>query len=359
MTSSRALVFIGAIVGMSLSSGIARAEAYIAPCRIGSVWPTSGEIPRDQPAFVVDGHGTFSEEPEVVLEQTDGEGVVSVIPVTVTRSLGTREGLLVVPAEPLVPGTSVELRGDICREVEGYGSFSVIYRVVDTMAELPAPPLTLSSRVRGRTSNGYFDGFFVEVAMDVEGGGELRAWWPIVVVVLGIGDSEGPSGLDGARRARRGFDLACEGFEGLAPGAYTLRGSLASDGTSLGSTEQETVIACEDAVFYDTSTDDELTPAEVSRLRHRPEPRDAGSSFDGGPGDAGPTDASSRWDASPVDAGTEDSGSGGCSTGAGGMNGVGWVIGFVVVRNRSRRARWTCRTSSTARCGGLARRNTL
>lgn len=330
MTSWRALVGIGVGVGLWLTSYVAKAESYGHACVVHRVHPASGELPRDQPAFVIVGHGRV-EVLEIVLAETDTEGVETEIPVTVERTSGYDERFVVTPAAPLTPGTSLELRGNLCRDGEGPGEFSVIYRVVDAPSDLPAPPLTLSARVRGQVRDRYYDGFSVDVLMDVEGGGELRAWSPIVGVELGIDDQAGAAVVDGPRRARRGYSLACEGFAGLEPGTHTLRGSIALvTGAPLGSTEREVVIACEDAVFYDGRR--ELTPEEASWLRHRPPPRDAG------PPDAGPhdADAGDRWDAGPTDAGTEESGKGGCSAAGAGMTGAWWVLAVVAWGRRRR-----------------------
>lgn len=331
----RAWVGIGAWVASGLVGNVAHAESYVEPCRFDWVAPGSGEIPRDQPAFVVEGDGTLSAAPNIVLVQTDADGERE-LEIEVTPRVGDAQGFVVVPTTTLVPGTSLELRGDVCREVEGYGGFSVIYRVVDRTAELPAPPLTLAAQVRGSASDGYFDGFTVRLEMEVEGGGELRAWPAVVSTELGLAGISGPGFVEGPRRAARSFALACEGFSGLPPGEHVARGSLALvTGEVLGSTEQAVPIACEDAIFFDAASGRELTPAQVARLRRRPEPRDAGARADAGSRDGGIFDAG--WDSGPDDAGVDGGGDGGCATQDVDALGAGWMLALALVGLRRRR----------------------
>lgn len=308
--------------------GLAWAESAPAPCWVGTPWPASGTVPFDQPAFVVPGYSNFAGDSRFELVATTDEGDVTIVGTSVSRRDDT---FVIEPTEALPVGVSLELRGDVCESFTSLGEVSVLYRVLDMAAAPPAPPLRLTSRVTGYADRGYYWGFRGEVAMHVDGGGVLAQWVPWVVPSVQIG-SEPTFTQVVDRRAEADVALACEGFDGLAPGLHDALGRLRTlDGAELGTVEARVSFDCEAARFVELGTGRELSPAEVAALRRAPPDagvdvaRDAGRSLDGG---------SHALDAGARDAGLDDSiGEGGCrASGRGVAGGAGGIVVLLLCR---------------------------
>lgn len=304
------------------------AESAPPPCGVGIVWPRSGDIPADQPAFVVPTYGDYAGEDaafELWATLEDAEPVL-VSSTTRTVSSPTHGDLRVVePTSALPLGASLELRGNACPRFPYLGEVSVVYRVVDDTAAPPAPPLSLQTRVVGYANEGELVGVFAEAAMVVEGGGELAAWTPFVTASVRIDDAAPGVRVTG-REARTVVSLACEGLVGLAPGPRAVTGQLVTlDAEVLGAIDETVRFDCEDARYF-TYDGTELTPEQVARLRR---PGDPGA-------DAGVarTDASTAMDAGPDEA----VGDGGCAAGGRhrGLLGASALMLMLVLRRRRR-----------------------
>lgn len=297
---------------------VALAESALAPCYLGAPWPASGDVPFDQPAFVVPGYSNIArDERPFELIATVGDGRPTAVPVTARRE---DDAFVLEPTEALPIGANLELRGSICSGYLPSLQVSVVYRVVDATAVPPAPPLRLEPRVVGYVDGGYYHSFRGEVTMHVDGGGVLADWVPWVEPDLFIpGGYRSPEVID--RRAVGSVDLSCRGMQGhLEPGAHRVVGRLrAWDETTLGEVAEFVSFDCDEARFVELWTGRELSPEEVARLRPAP---DAGSmSPDAGVHDAGPDDAA---------------GEGGCSaSSAGGVGGVWLVAALAWWRSRS------------------------
>ncbi|MCA9612638.1 MAG: hypothetical protein H6721_04325 [Sandaracinus sp.] len=313
--------WLATVVLLSLPA-VASAESAIATCLVGAPLPESGEIPRNQPGFVVPmlAWETSIHAVELELWQSVGDAEPVQLAST-TEWLDDRNALLVTPDAPLTVGATVELRGQVCRFV---ADVSVIYRVVDEEAQLPAPPLRLESRVVGDARDGFFVGFRGEVDLHVDGGGVLAEWVTWVRPEIRVLDRVRVATVDG-RVATASFPLACEGFSGVVPGNQRVQGSVQSlHGEALGAIEEEHVFACADARFVDTDSGRELSAEEAAELRHAPAPVEPEVDA-GGAQDAGPDDAT---------------GKGGCSTGGTStlpLTAWGLVAWLVARRRRPRR----------------------
>lgn len=316
----------------SLPNGVL-AESLPPPCWVGTPWPASGGIPFDQPAFVVPGFSTFADDPSFELIATAEDGETSTLATTVMRR---DDAFVIAPTAALPVGTSLELRGDVCPSFPSLGEVSVLYRVLETAAAPPAPPLRLVPRVTGYASGGYYWGFRGEVTLHVDGGGVLAAWVPWVVPEVQIGSALTSTWVV-ERHALGSVALACEGFEGIAPGFHDATGRLRTiDDELLGVVEERVALDCDAARFVELGSERELSPEEVAALRRRPpdagmEVVDGGSFADAGRfPDAG-------FDAGVRDAGVDDSsGSGGCRASGAGTVGGGWLIAGSFVRRRRR-----------------------
>lgn len=309
------------------------AESAPPPCGVGIVWPRSGDIPADQPAFVVPTYGDYAGEDaafELWATLDDAEPVI--VPSTTRAVSSPTHGDLHVlePTSALPLGASLELRGNACPRFPSYlGEVSVVYRVVDDTAAPPAPPLSLQTRVVGYASEGELVGIFAEATMVVEGGGVLAAWTPFVTASVGIGD-ERPGVYVTGREVDTMARLTCEGFLGLAPGPHAVTGRLVTlDAEVLGAIDETVRFDCADARYF-TYDGAELTPEQVARLRRPGDPVDAGARSDAG---VARTDASTAMDAGPDDA----VGDGGCAAGGArpGLLGVS-ALGLMLVRRRRR-----------------------
>jgi len=305
------------------------AESAPPPCGVGIVWPRSGDIPADQPAFVVPTYGDYGVRDDAVLElwATLGDVEPVLVPSTTRAVSSPIHGDLhvVEPTGALPLGASLELRGNACSSYPSLGEVSVVYRVVDDTAAPPAPPLSLQTRVVGYASEGELVGVFAEATMVVEGGGELAAWSPFVTASVGIGD-ERPGVYVTGREVDTLARLTCEGFVGLAPGPHAVAGRLVTlDSEVLGALDETVRFDCEDARYF-TYDGAELTPEQVARLRR---PGDPGA-------DAGVarTDASIAMDAGPDEAVSD----GGCAAGGArpGLLGAS-TLGLMLVLRRRRR----------------------
>ena len=301
----------------AFAPAVALAESALAPCYIGAPWPASGDVPFDQPAFVVPGYSNIArDEMPFQLVATLGDGPPTLVPVTARRE---DDAFVLEPMAALPIGANLELRGTICSGHLPSLQVSVLYRVVDATAVPPAPPLRLEARVTGYVEGGYYHSFRGEVDMHVDGGGVLEDWVPWVEPYLFIGAEFGVAEVID-RRASGAVELSCRGIQGrVEPGSHRVVGRLeAWDGTTLGEVAELVSFDCDEARFVERWTGRELSSEEVARLRPAPY---AGTTWaDAGVHDAGPDDAA---------------GDGGCSASSAGGVGAVWLVAALAWR-RSR-----------------------
>lgn len=306
------------------------AESAPPPCEVGSIWPRSGDVAADHPAFVIPSYGAHDEhETTFELWETVGEAEPTLV-VSTTRSVFADDGhvFVVEPSVSLTLGASVELRGDTCPMFPSLGDVSVMYRVTAETGTPPAPPLRLATSVVAYAHEGYLYGFNAVATLTVEGGGVIEEWRPWFRTEVGIGTTPPRSRTGTGRDATESVALACEGFEGIGipPGDHPITGALRTfDGDSLGEVSEVARFDCADARYMDYSGR-ELSAAEVAGLRRRPPIGDASVPQDAGgfSQDAGPDD---------------EVGSSGCSAGAGaGASSAAWMLALAALRRRRSRA---------------------